>query len=70
MLMATYCRARWNDLQHPEELFLDEVFGAPFFLEARVVHHKTRRANTGAGSAMPLVAPAVGVTNSVVETSV
>ena len=62
ILMAIYSRARWNDLQHAIELFLDEVFGVPFFLEARVTHHKTRRANTWAGTAMPLVAPAVGVT--------
>ena len=50
-----------NDLQHAEGLLLDTVFGVPFFIEARVVHRKTRRANTWSGRAMPLVAHAVGV---------
>ena len=64
ILFAVYSRARWTDLQHAEEVFVDEVDDSPYYLEARVLHHKTRRSNTWGGSAMPLVVPAVGVVDT------
>ena len=52
ILFAVYSRARWTDLQHAEEVFVDQVDGSPYYLEARVLYHKTRRSNTWGGSAI------------------
>ena len=63
-LFAVYSRSRWNDLQHSEELLADMLFGHPQYLEGRILHHKTRRANTWSGGVLNAVAPAYGVVQS------
>ena len=60
-LFAVYSRSRWNDLQHSAELLADMLFGRPQYLEGRILHHKTRRANTWSGGVLNAVAPAYGV---------
>ena len=61
-LMAVYCRARWSDLMHGFEVYLDmDESGNLAFIEISVGVHKTMNSSNFRNTVMPLVAPARGV---------
>ena len=62
VLLAVYGRARWEDLEHAEELIVDrESGGTASYIEAGVGVHKTMGAKLMKVQLLPIVAPAVGV---------
>ena len=64
ILFCTYCRSRWSDAQHAEELILDkDEHGALHFLEIKSSVHKTARSFHLRHMFLPVAAPATGVTN-------
>ena len=63
VLFVTYSRARWSDAQHASSIFFDEDEGQVKFVEAVTGLHKTMRALQHRHQFLPLVAPALGVTN-------
>ena len=64
-LMGTYGRARWEDLMHTERIIWDEDNnGILTFIECSVDVHKTAHARQMKGVLLPVVAPAIGVTES------
>ncbi|CAE7229718.1 NaCP60E [Symbiodinium sp. CCMP2592] len=63
LLLATYGRARWEDLSHAESITVDRgENGEAAFIEAGVGVHKTMGAKLMRGQLLPMVAPGVGVT--------
>ena len=63
--MGTYGRARWEDLMHTENILWDEDDnGTLTFIECSVDVHKTAHARQMKGVLLPVVAPAVGVTEN------
>ena len=64
-LMGAKGRARWEDLMHTEKIIWDENDrGILTFIECSVDVHKTAHARQMKGVLLPVVAPAIGVTES------
>ena len=64
-LMGAYGRARWEDLMRTEKIIWDEDDrGILTFIECSVDVHKTAHARQMKGVLLPVVAPAIGVTES------
>ena len=64
VLFVVYSRARWADAMHSGELVPDrDDTGTTRFLEACATVHKTMHASLFRHRMLPLVAPAMGVTN-------
>ena len=64
ILMTTYSRSRWSDLQHGQRLIRDrDQFGHLAFLEVHSFEFKTRNSSAFRGTFLPAIAPAVGVTH-------
>ena len=62
VLFVTYSRARWSDAQHSSRLTFDRDGDTVCYVEALTGLHKTVRALQHRHQFLPLVAPAVGVT--------
>ena len=63
ILMTTYSRSRWSDIQHGQRLIRDhDQFGQLAFLEVHSFEFKTRNSAAFRGTFLPSIAPAVGVT--------
>ena len=62
VLFVTYSRARWSDAQHSSRLTFDRDGDTVCYVEALTGLHKTARALQHRHQFLPLVAPAVGVT--------
>ena len=64
VLFAVYARARWADMQHSCKLNSDRDFlGVTMYLEATTAVHKTMHADMFRHRFLPLVAPALGVSD-------
>ena len=63
-LFGVYSRSRWNDLQHAEHMEADVSFDLPVHLEAKVLDHKTKCANTCSDGVLTALPPAYGVAQS------
>ena len=63
VLFMTYARARWSDAQHAVSILFDRCEGNIHYVEILTGHHKTMRALQHRHQLLPLIAPAVGVTN-------
>jgi hypothetical protein len=63
VLFMTYARARWSDAQHAVSILFDRYEGNIHYVEILTGHHKTMRALQHRHQLLPLIAPAVGVTN-------
>ena len=63
VLMCVYGRSRWEDFVHAETLIWDEdAAGKVAFVECGVGVHKSSRAKQFRGHFLPIVSPAIGVT--------
>ena len=61
-LLAVYARARWSDLMHGFEVFLDrDEDGNLAFVEVSVAVHKIMNSSNFRNTVLPLVAPASGI---------
>ena len=63
VLFMVYARARWSDAQHAVKILFDRDGGDLHYVEVLTGHHKTMRALQHRHQFLPLIAPAVGVTN-------